>query len=91
MIAERAGRERPRIRQDRETPRRIIGLREFVRMNCSGRKGGAAIGKLYDAERTVDGLAARRLTCGDALKGGREEEAKRRPLGGRAEDTRTAR
>ncbi len=32
MVAEGAGRERPRIRQDRETPRRIVGLGQFVGM-----------------------------------------------------------
>lgn len=86
MVAEGAGRERPRIRQDRETPRRIVGLGEIVRVEHRSRERGAAIGELRDAERAVDGLSGRRLAGGDALESRREDDPKRRPLVRRAEN-----
>ena len=90
MVAESAGRECPTIRKDRKTPRRIIRLGEFVRVEQRGLEGRSALGELRHAKGAMDGLAARRLAGGDALESGWEDEAKRRPLGGGAEDTRTA-
>ena len=91
MVAEGAGRERPRVREDRETPRRIVGLGEFIGVEHSSRKRGAAVGELRDAKRAVDRLSARRLAGGDALEGGGEDEAKRRPLVRRAENAHATR
>ena len=86
IVAEGAGRERPRIRQDRETPSRIVGLGQFVGVERSTRKRRAAIRELRHAERAMDGLSARRLADGDALESRREDEPKRRPLVRRAEN-----
>jgi hypothetical protein len=50
MVAEGAGRERPAIRQDRETPDRIIGLCQFVGMQRRSRERRAAVSELRDGE-----------------------------------------
>jgi hypothetical protein len=42
MVAEGAVRERPVIRQDRETPDRIIGLRQFVGIDRLPARGFAS-------------------------------------------------
>ena len=90
MVAEGAGRECPTIRNYRKTPPLIVCLGEFVRVAQRGWEGRSALGELRHAKGAMDGLAARRLAGGDALESGWEDEAKHRPLGGGAEDTRTA-
>ena len=90
MVAECAGRERPAIRHDRETPDRIIGLRQFVGMERRSRERRAAVCELRDGERAMDRLPARGFASRDPSESGREDEAERRPLVGRAEDAGSA-
>ena len=82
MVAECAVRERPAIRQDRETPDRVVGLRQFVGMERRSRDRRATISELRDGERAMDGLATRGFASHDPSEGGREDEAQRCPLAG---------
>ena len=82
MVAKGAGRERPAIRQDRETPDRIIGLCQFVGMQRRSRERRAALSELRDGERAMDRLPARGFASRNPSEGGREDEPERRPLVG---------
>ena len=82
MVAEDAVRKCPVIRQDRETPDRIIGLRQFVGMERRSRERRAAVSELRDGERAMDSLPARGFASRNPSEGGREDEPECRPLVG---------
>lgn len=65
-IAERPVRKCPGIHDDRQALYRIIGLLQRVVMEQGGGERRAAIGKLDDAPRMVDGPARFRLAGRDA-------------------------
>ncbi len=91
MVAERAGRERPAIRQDRKNPGWIVSLRQFVGMERRGRERSAAISELRDGERAMDRFSARGFASRDPSERSREDKPERRPLVGGSKDAGSAR
>ena len=82
MVAKGADRGRPTIHQDRETPDRILGLRQFVGMQRRGRERRAAVSELRDGKRAMDRLPARGFASRNPSESGRKYEPERRPLVG---------